>query len=149
MAKLFEYLNDGAHPQARGVMAYLQQNSGIEASWNDEQKRYTADVEIDRWHNCREQGYVVYMRNNNYSRQLNIAFFEHRNSDSICAVKWEQVTFNNPHLDNAKFGDIYKTKYDTSFSVGYGEVDKMASWIFKQLSDFWVESHDTPKEKTV
>ena len=68
---------------------------------------------VARWENCREQGYVISLRLPTYSKQLNIAFFEHRNTDSICAIVWEQRTLNSPTIETAEFGDVYKTKWDT------------------------------------
>jgi hypothetical protein len=139
MTNLNYYLQDGACAQARGVLAFLS-GLNIEESWSDEKKKYCADIKVARWENCREQGYIVSMHSENYQRQLNIAFFEHRNSDSICAIKWEQRSMNTITIDTAVFGDVYKDKYDTSFSVGYGEVVKMADWISEQLSKFWFET---------
>lgn len=135
--KIHDYMNDGANYQAQAVLAFLRPLSNIESSWSDELHRYTANVEIARWENCREQGYVVSLKTQDYSRQLNIAFFEHRNSDSICAVKWEQVTLNSPTIDTAVFGNIYKDKYDVSHKVGPGEASEMADWIAEQFTAFW------------
>lgn len=138
MTNLSNYQEDGANYQAKAVLAFLQRIADIEESWNKEEKRYEAEPKISRWENCREQGYVVSLRSKDYKRQLNIIFFEHRNSDSICAVKWEQVTINAPTIDTAEFGDVYKDKYDTSHSVGYGKVSEMADWIAKELKEFWI-----------
>ena len=139
MANLKHYNEDGANYQAKAVLAFLQARCDIEESWNKEYHKYDAEPEVARWENCREQGYVVSMRAKN-NEQINIAFFEHRNSDSICAVKWEQSTINAPTIDTAKFGKIYKTKFDVSHSVGYGKVVEMADWIKKELDSFWSEN---------
>jgi len=137
--KLQEYLKDGANAQARAVLMFLQQNDGIEASWSDEFKDYQANLELDRWHNCREQGYILSLKHN--ARQLNIAWFEHRNSDNICALRWEQTSFPNPlTIDTAKFGNLYKDKYDVSHDVGYGEAHEMAEWIWKEFEAFYTEA---------
>lgn len=141
MVTLKNYMNDGAHPSARAVLALLSWFE-IEESWDSERKEYLAEVEVNRWHNCREQGYVLSLRSKHYGRQLNIAFFEHRNSDSIHAIKWEQLTLNPPTIDTADFGDVYNTKWDTSFSVNYDEHYDMAKWIREQLTDFWIETCD-------
>lgn len=129
---------DGASPQAQAVLAYLRQRDGIENSY--EESGYAARPTVHRWCNCREQGYVILLRSADYTRQLNIAFFEHRNSDEICAVKWEQTTINPPTIDTAIFGDVYKDKHDVSHSVGCGQADKMAKWIYEQLAQFWAET---------
>lgn len=140
--KIQEYLNDGARYQAQAVLAALKGEigDGIESSWNKEFHNYDAEITVSRWENGREQGYVSTLRSKDYRRQLNIAWFEHRNSDNICAVRWEQLTMNAPTIDTAKFGDVYKTKYDTSHDVGYGKFSEMAEWISEQFENFWDET---------
>lgn len=134
---IVNYMNDGADYQARAVLCVIQGRlgDGLECSWDDELKRYTAYISIARWANGREQGYVVSLRK--HEKQINIAFFEHRNSDEICAVKWMQLTINAPTIDTADFGDIYKDKFDTSFCIGYGEYKKAADWIFDEIESFY------------
>lgn len=138
--EMLEYFQDGANYQAKAVLCFLQGLYHIEESWDNDLKEYQAKMQIARWENCREQGYVVYLKSRDYNRQLNIIFFEHRNSDSICAVKWEQKSINALNIDSAKFGDVYQDKYDTSFTVNCYEAKKMADWIKKQLVDFWIET---------
>lgn len=132
---------DGANYQARAVLAFLSANEGIEGTWDKESSRYKAEPKVARWENCREQGYVAYMKSESRSRQINIAFFEHRNSDSICAVQWEERTINSPTLQNLlSQKDIYKNKWDVSHTVGYGKVEEMAGWITEQLEAFWLDT---------
>ena len=145
MTDLNCYLQDGASSQARAVLMMLQDMT-IESSWNEEGNYYRGKPSVGRWENCREQGYCVMLVADN-REQLNIAFFEHRNSDSICAVKWVQNTINTPHIDNAEFKDIYKDKFDISFSVDYGEIVKMADWIEKELINFWDANLRKPKDE--
>jgi len=140
MTELRNYLDDGADYQARAVMCFLQRDCDIEESWNARDGKYDSVINIARWENCREQGYIVSMVSADYRSQLNIAFFQHRNSDELCAVKWEQTSMNTITIDNAEFGDVYKDKYDVSKRVSYGEVEKMADWIMEQFTEFWVKS---------
>ena len=49
---------DGANEQAQAVLAYLRGRSGIDASYNSTRGCHDAEPELNRWHNCREQGYV-------------------------------------------------------------------------------------------
>lgn len=127
------------HAQARAVLAYLSAFDGVEASWSNELKRYEARVDCAEWHNGRERGYVLSMRAPQYTgTQLNIAFFEHRNSDSICALKWVQQTLNPPTIDTADFGGtVYNDKYDVSHEEPVGCAGAMADWIFDQLEQHW------------
>ena len=140
MNELRNYLRDGAGSQARAVLTHLQGLGEIESSWSDKNKEYRASIRVSRWENCREQGYVVMLRNVNFD-QLNIAFFEHRNSDSIHAIMWKQNTINSPTIETANFQcdgkEVYKDKFDTSHFVSYGQYVAMAEWIHSQLSDYW------------
>lgn len=121
--------------QADAVRAYLSMWDGVEASYDTKTSSY-ANVNIAEWHNGRERGYVVSFWNKK-TEQINIAFFEHRNSDDICALAWVQNTLNPPTIDNAEFGGIYNTKYDVSYMVRCGEALKMAEWIMDQLTSHW------------
>jgi len=120
-----QYLNDGANYQAQAVLAFLRKG------------RYNREPYVDRWINGRETGYVCSLRSEDFSRQLNIAFFEHRNSDQICAVKWEQCTLNPPTIDTAEFNGVYSSKWDVSNTVSYGNVVEMAEWIIAELNSFY------------
>lgn len=139
MTTLNNYLQDGANYQAKCVLFYLQNNDSlIESSWNDEFREYDAEVNISRWENCREQGYVLMLKNKK-SKQLNIAFFEHRNSDNICAIKWHENTINAPTIESANFnGECYSNdKYDTSFSVLHMQIQEIGDWIKEQFINHW------------
>jgi len=120
----------GASASAEAALAYLRQGDGLECSWasGGDYHEYEARPKVDRWHNCREQGYVVWMKSKDYKKQINIAFFEHRNSDQIHAVVWEQVTINPPTVD---------TMHDTTFYVNYDGASAMADFVIKKLEEFW------------
>ena len=137
MTLLQNYLEDGANYQARATLMILQMHSDIEESWNHEKRKYDAKINVARWENCREQGYVLSLTNENLT-QLNIAFFEHRNSDRIHAIKWYQSSINSLTIENAVFGNIYKNKYDTSYSVECEEFRKMAEWIMEKFTNHWI-----------
>ena len=140
MKKLSDYNQDGANYQARAVLAMLE-NFNVENSFDDDSSDYLAVIKVGRWENCREQGYVLMMDSIDHEKQLNIAFFEHRNSDKICALKWEQKTINTPTIDNAKFENNYlNDKYDVSFSVSFGQILEMSKWIEEQFENFWEET---------
>lgn len=138
--KLFQN-SDGANPQAQAVLAYLAGFGGIEESYED--RRFLAEPTVARWYNCREQGYVVSMRSRRGNRQINIAFFEHRNSDGICALEWEQVTTygNPPNLsDMPRDLPWFEDKYAVSHEEEWGRAAEMAHWIFDRLTAFWIET---------
>ena len=135
---LRNYLSDGASAQTKAVLA-LFQNFEILESYDTKFNKYLADIKVSRWENCREQGYIFSLLSKDFSKQLNITIFEHRNSDNLCAVKWEQKSINSITIDTAQFGDVYKNKYDVSHQVKYGEILKMVEWIEQQFNEFWNE----------
>lgn len=128
---------DGADFQAQAVLAYVRFliGDGIEESWDPKWKRYQAEIKVSRYDNQLEQGYVLFLRTPDYEKQINIAFYEHRNSDEICAVMNKKFTLNAPLAS-----DIYegmKNKHDVSCKVSMGKAIKMAEWIVLQLVEFW------------
>lgn len=141
MTDLFHYMQDGAGYQARAVLMHLQGCGPIQSSWDEKYKCYRAEIKVARWENCREQGYVVMLKKR--SEQINIAFYEHRNSDGLHALVWTQNTINSPTLDTANFEfegkEVFATKYDTSFSESAHEYAAMAERIYKVLKT-WYES---------
>lgn len=139
MTNVLNYNHDGANRQTQAALAMFQYllSDGIEESWNETYRQYDAKIRIARWENCREQGYVLSLDSKNFRRQLNIAFFEHRNVDGLCAIKWEQKTLNSPNIDTALFGEAYQDKYDTTYDVNFGEVLKMAKWLHEEFVEFW------------
>lgn len=129
--------HDGANHQAQAVLAMVRYliGDGIEASWNDEWKQYDAEPKVTRYDNCREQGYIVFMRSKRRDKQINIAFYEHRNSDQIYVQVVEKNTFNSPVAS-----DIYATmkdKYDCAFSAGCGQIEPVAKFVKNALVEFW------------
>lgn len=139
--KLQNYFSDGANCNVQSVLCLLKHKigNGIEESWNDEYKTYEADIQVARWENYREQGYIVYLTNKN-NEQLNIAFFEHRNSDNLCAVKWIQNSINSLTIENADFkNEVYTNKWDVSVSFNYNQAYELAEWLFNELTKHWKE----------
>jgi len=140
-------VNFGINYQAMAVMQHMRNYSGIEPSWSKENKAYMADVEVAPWYNGRERGVVFYMRSQDFSKQLNIAVFEHRNSDQIHALMFEGVTFNPPTLGDEP-GGIYKSKYDTAKVIIAVRAGDMAQWVYEQLEAFWVANAKAPARET-
>lgn len=137
------YMDDGANWQAQAVLAYLR-NMTIEESWDDNFHRYTTEIEVARWHNCREQGYVAKLYSKDCAKQLNIIWFEHRNSDSICALKWEEFTINFPTIDSEELAKVYTDKWVSHKSVEHGNIVEMGEWISKTFNEWWIEN--SPKK---
>lgn len=143
MTNLQDYMQDGAHYNARAVLMLIQGLFYIEESWNDEYKEYDAKPKVARWENCREQGYVISLDVRPFKQgvqRLNIAFFEHRNSDSICAVAWEQDGINSINIDTMNHEKYMNDKYAVDHSVSYNQAYDMAEWICEQFKEYWLKN---------
>lgn len=123
--------NFGINWQALAVLANLQSRDGLESSWSGE--RYNARVESAPWYNGRERGVVFYLRHPS-GRQVNLAVFEHRVGDHICAAEWEGVTFNPPVINDLP--DSFDGA-DWSEDWPHGSIVEAADWVYKRLERFW------------
>ncbi len=128
--------HDGANFQAQAVLAMVRYlcGDGVEESWNGALSRYMYQPRVVRFDNCREQGYTIFARNPK-DEQINITFYEHRNSDEIFVQVNYKKTFNAPLLS-----DIFEensSKWDSAFSANYGEITKVADFIVGALRDHY------------
>lgn len=140
MMKLENYLNDGANWQAVCVMAYLRSrclgdyiNSEL-SEYKDKigEGEYAWIISVGRFENCREQGYIVSFMNRKMFQQINYCFYEHRNSDSICVVRFDcGVTINTP--TNEMVFAVMKDKWDTTKDFHYGEIMECGNWIMDDV----------------
>ena len=131
----------GINRQARAVMQYLDREPNF-AEYREGQ--YRVNFVTRPWWNCRESGFVLSMQQSHYSGPwLHIAVYEHRNSDNICALRWEteREYMNHPLEDKNIWDNAYggadKTKYDVAYSVGEGEVSQMADWVYSQFEEYY------------
>jgi hypothetical protein len=133
--------NYGIGAAALAVQAYIESYDGVESSWNNERHRYDAEPRVAPWYNGRERGIVIYMTGARHRNQINIAIYEHRNSDSICALMWRQDTFLNPPSLATLPEDVFKDKWDVTGTWGPDEAVTVARWAVDCLDNFWVETN--------
>ena len=145
MNKLID-TNFGINRQAAAVLMLLDREPDFADYDNGFYKVYT---QTRPWYNGRENGFVLSMSKSPGSKEvIHIAVFEHRNSDSICALKWSTNNFywNHPLEDPNIFELSYgpgKGKFDVAYSVEWGNVGKMADWVYEELEIFY----NSQKEK--
>jgi len=148
----FQNSRDGAGPQAVATLAMFSYfASGVSASYvGGSNYHYEAEPRTDRWMNGREQGYVISMTVPSHNHpQINIAFFEHRNSDDIHALVFESKTIYGtaPTLGDIPTDHPYlHDKYATQHKVNPGQFMEMAEWIIDKLNEFWKDNVQTKDE---
>ena len=128
------YFDDGANWQAQAVLAYVRAYSSwaLDGTWDDEAKKYMATLDVGRFENCREQGYIFSVRYK--TSQMNYAVYEHRNSDNISVVRFECNTMNTP--TNDMVFEHMADKYDTTKDFVYGNIVACGEWIVKDMNNF-------------
>ena len=132
MTKLDYYMVDGACWQSRAVLAYLQSCDIIERSYNYEKGYYAAQAKIGRYENGREQGYILSVSYK--EEQMNYAFYEHINTDSICVVAFKKWTINTPTAEDV--WAAMKDKYDVTKSFEYGSIVECGKWLKNEVDKF-------------
>ena len=122
----------GINHQAMAVAVYASPEFlQPESAWDEDNKRYDCSIRIRPWYNGRETGFVF-----QYSASwvgtgpwLNIAVFEHRNYDGVCAWMWVSQ-FHNDQPTIADIPDsVAPDKYTHQYAVGCGQVGDMADWV--------------------
>lgn len=140
MTELEKYLDDGANWQAQGVLAYLRYHldtKSIVSKLTDTKdwKKYDFPiVEVGRFENCREQGYVLMVTFK--GKRRNYAFFEHRNSDELVVFISNKLTINTPSIEDI-YGD--RGKYDHDMCFERGQIVECAEDIMMNVESFLAE----------
>ena len=130
----------GIDNQAMAILHFMQDT---EPNFANYKNGFYTDVNFQTlpWYNGRERGIVISM-SVSYQKHIHIAFFEHRNSDSIHCLKWEtdKPYCNHPLEDPNIFEVAYSgnSKWDTSKSFLEGEIGKCADWIYGEFEDFYL-----------
>ena len=116
MINVEHYMNDGANWQAQAVLAYIRR---LTSKVVDATQRLITDpvIEVGRYENCREQGYVFRLRIG-CNTLMNYAVYEHRNSDQLIVLKSDRSTINTPSIGEMWNGRESKYDYDEGFDFG-------------------------------
>jgi len=99
--------------------------------------------------NCREMGFVLSVRKPK-GKSVNIAFYEHRNSDSFCALRWEG---DIPISGAVTAADVtgFTDKWDVSKSWGYLQFSEAEDYVretVQEIADLWIAHEEKKAEKT-
>ena len=118
--KDYSDFNDGANWQAQCVLAYLKAHL-------EEEK----DIHVVRYNNRREQGYIFFVQEEN--RQMNVAVYEHRNSDIICIVAFETLA---KEPQNSDVWDFMVDACDTTADFDCGQIIDCGKTIIDIFDEF-------------
>lgn len=138
MIDIKSYMNDGACWQAQAVLACLRYEVKTNLyKFGDGQDAHEPIVQIGRYENGREQGYVVRLMIDEIIPMASYCFYEHRNSDQICVIQFQSAGYDTPSLDTIWLGRENKYDYDKEF--GYAHIEDCAEYIINDMKRRWLE----------
>lgn len=98
--------------------------------------------------NCREQGFVITFEtiDRSLSEQVNYAFYEHRNSDQICVIRWEG-RLNVAGAITPNDIPAFKNKWDVTKSFDYMDIKGVLCWIMAEIETLSYKVNKAREEK--
>lgn len=89
--------------------------------------------------NCRERGFVISLREKD--RNKHFAWFEHRNSDSLCVIAWDAKEAYAKNSDYFNTDDIpraaYPDKWAVTKSFSCGAFGEASCWLSEEVRKFY------------
>ena len=143
MTQIENYMNDGACWQAQMALAYLRGHSEAildAGEYVTKARHYDARLEVGRFENCREQGYVFTIRSWKHpERQGNWWVYEHRNVDHVVVVFGNKRTINTPTLEDfcEAIGD---DKYNITRDFGY-DINALCEWLEQDMKEWLTDCY--------
>ena len=131
MINIENYMNDGANWQAQAILAYIRHHKD-NITYYAERHGLKADIQVGRFENCLEQGYVVRLCVDNLVIK-NYCFYEHRNSVNISILTNNTTTLNTPTVKDMWEGR--KDKYDTDKDFEFGEIVRAGEYILNSMME--------------
>ena len=137
-----QYLNDGANWQAQAVLAFIRGNECDILDRGGYEANYRNHIDVGRYENCREQGYVFSLIVDYNNCLKNVVVYEHRNSDDLCIKFFDGNFTNTPRINDIHMED--KSDFDKSFDCGqvkeaYEEIRKV---FIRCLKDYKMKKED-------
>jgi hypothetical protein len=94
--------------------------------------------------NCREMGFVISVCPLGAGAKKNFAFYEHRNSDNLCCIRWEG---DLPISGGVTCDDIpteaFPDKWSMTESWGCGEYWKAQEWLEAEIKEIFKKKEES------
>lgn len=102
--------------------------------------------------NCREQGFVLSLEawDGAIPEQIHYAFYDHRNSDSLCVVKWTGTINITGGVTPADFPEgVFEKKNDYIKSWNYMNIAGVLDWFKEEVKGFTMEVLEFRERKKI
>lgn len=131
--EITNYLDDGADAQAKAILAIINAKLGISNHPYD-RDAIGGGISVDRFHNCREQGYSIVARPDWSGNCRIVVFSENRNSDSIVVMSWESSL--GP-LNPVTTHDISEEMWKSRKMIDPYELNQAAEYVLEEIRGYY------------
>lgn len=120
----------GMNPQAHLLLQVIAQRVDAEVEESEHLWMTTSP-----YTNCREMGFVLSVIGFGKVDTLNLCFYEHRNSDSLCAIKWRgQLPIDGGCRAEHIPTEVFPNKWSPTMEWGHGKLWEAAAWAVEEIN---------------
>lgn len=119
--------------QAYALMHFLSTQEPHTARYRDGE--YQIDIRCVPYMNCRERGFVLEIRQMYGDEPVCLAFFEHRNSDALCCIRWQSAQYRHCYSAEDIPESVYSDKWSVTKSWGYMDLTGAYKYVLDVIQE--------------
>ena len=119
--------------QAYALMHYLSTMEPYTADYQD--GRYQIEIRCKPYMNGRERGFVLEMRKGIGCDPVCLAFYEHRNSDALCCLRWTPTFPRECYSASDIPEEVYPNKYTTTRDWRYRDLQGAGEYVLEVIGE--------------
>ncbi len=119
--------------QAYALMHFLSTQEPHTARFND--GKYQIEIRCKPYMNGRERGFVLEIRQGIGCDPVCLAFFEHRNSDLLCCIKWVPSWPVECYRADDIPHDVYPDKWSVTKSWDYMDLTGASKYVLDVIAE--------------
>ena len=119
--------------QAYALMHFLSTQEPHTARYQD--GKYQIEIRCKPYMNGRERGFVLEIRQGIGHDPVCLAFFEHRNSDALCCIKWVPSWPRECYRAGDIPHDVYPDKWSVTRSWDYMDLVGASKYVLDVIQE--------------
>ena len=119
--------------QAYALMHFLSTQEPHTARYQD--GKYQINIRCVPYMNCRERGFVLEIRQTYGDEPVCLAFFEHRNSDALCCIRWQSAQYQHCYTASDIPDSVYPDKWSVTKSWDYMDLTGAYKYVLDVIQE--------------
>ena len=119
--------------QAYALMHFLSTQEPHTARYQD--GKYQIEIRCKPYMNARERGFVLEIRQGIGCDPVCLAFFEHRNSDALCCIRWTPTFPRWSYSAEDIPEEIYPDKWTVTRSWGHMDLKGAGEYVLEVIGE--------------